>query len=160
MPAERLRLAAYAVCLSDDRMLLARYVSPDGDRRHWTLPGGMVEHGEDPFDAVVREVAEETGYDVAVEQLLGVDSRHRHVQWGGPDGLDLHSVGVYYLARVVGGELRHETNGSTDQAAWFPVADVTDLERAVIVDVAMELERARPAHGHVGPRSVDGLRRH
>lgn len=28
---------------------------------NWTLPGGKVEHAEDPFDAMVREVAEETG---------------------------------------------------------------------------------------------------
>jgi len=36
--------------------------------------GGKVEHAEDPFDAVIREVAEETGFE-AVERLLGVDSR-------------------------------------------------------------------------------------
>jgi ADP-ribose pyrophosphatase YjhB (NUDIX family) len=43
-----------------------------------------VEHGEDPYDAVVREVAEETGYQVLVEQPLGVDSRPQRVGWEGP----------------------------------------------------------------------------
>ena len=68
------RLAAYAVCIEDGRVLLARHVPPDGET-NWTLPGGKVEHAEDPFDAVIREVAEETGYDAVVERLLGVDSR-------------------------------------------------------------------------------------
>jgi 8-oxo-dGTP pyrophosphatase MutT (NUDIX family) len=88
MTPQRLRLAAYAVCLRQDRLLLARYVSPDGAQRHWTLPGGKVEHAEDPYDAVVREVAEETGYQVEVERLLGVDSRPRHADWGGPRGTE------------------------------------------------------------------------
>lgn len=54
------RLAAYAVCLDGGRVLLAHYVPPAGDRQ-WTLPGGQVEHGEDPIDTVLRELAEETG---------------------------------------------------------------------------------------------------
>ncbi|MEU7945465.1 hypothetical protein AB0C50_12390 [Micromonospora taraxaci] len=35
------RLAAYAVCIKDERVLLAHYVRPTGER-HWTLPGGKV----------------------------------------------------------------------------------------------------------------------
>jgi 8-oxo-dGTP diphosphatase len=68
---ERFRVAAYGVCWHDGSVLLARYVSPDGAQRHWTMPGGKVEHGEDPYDTVVREVAEETGYRVVVDGLLG-----------------------------------------------------------------------------------------
>ena len=68
------RLAAYAVCIEDGRVLLACHVPPKGES-NWTLPGGRVEHGEDPFNAVIREVAEETGCDAVVERLLGVDSR-------------------------------------------------------------------------------------
>ncbi|GAA1401446.1 NUDIX domain-containing protein [Catellatospora coxensis] len=159
MTAHRLRLAAYGVILREDRMLLARYVSPDGSQRHWTLPGGKVEHAEDPYDAVVREVAEETGYRVAVERLLGVDSRARHVDWV-PGGAELHSVGVFYRARIIGGRMRHEVDGSTDLAEWVPVAQIPELERAVIIDVALRLERAQPADGHVPPVPVGGLLRH
>ncbi|WP_205857230.1 NUDIX domain-containing protein, partial [Phytoactinopolyspora endophytica] len=43
-----LRLAAYAVCIEDGRVLLARSVTPKGEST-WTLPGGRVEHAEDPF---------------------------------------------------------------------------------------------------------------
>lgn len=59
------RLAAYAVRIDDERVLLARQVSPTGEST-WSLPGGQVEHAEDPFDAVIREVAEETGCDYRV----------------------------------------------------------------------------------------------
>jgi 8-oxo-dGTP diphosphatase len=54
------RLAAYAVCIEDGRVLVARHLPPEGES-NWTLPGGKVEHGEDPFDAVIREVADVAG---------------------------------------------------------------------------------------------------
>ncbi|MFO7249132.1 MAG: NUDIX hydrolase [Actinomycetes bacterium] len=47
-------------------MLLAHRIGHD--RPRWTLPGGGVEPGEDPYDAAIREVAEETGYRVAIER--------------------------------------------------------------------------------------------
>lgn len=160
MAPQLLRLAAYGVCLRQDRMLLARYVSPDAGRRHWTLPGGKVEHGEDPCDAVVREVGEETGYQVAVEQLLGLDSRAHHVGWGSPAGGELHRLSIIYRVQITGGKLRNETGGSTDLASWIPVAQVPGLERTVIIDTALELQRAEPPSGHVEPVPVRGLLRH
>ncbi|MEU8083974.1 NUDIX hydrolase [Micromonospora sp. NPDC049101] len=161
MTTQRLRVAAYAVCLRDDRLLLARWVSPDGARRHWTLPGGGVEHAEDPFDAVVREVAEETGYEARVEQLLGVNSRTRQVQSYDDSGVvDLHMVAVFYRAGIVGGELRPETGGSTDLAQWVPLAQVVTMERSVVVDVGLELHRSAPPTGHLEPIHTTGLLRH
>ena len=56
-----LRVAAYAVIVDARGMLLAHW--HDGPRAAWTLPGGGLEAGEDPADAVVREVREETGID-------------------------------------------------------------------------------------------------
>ena len=65
------RLAAYAVIRDDaGRVLLAFW--NEADLRKWTMPGGGVELEETVQDAVVREVHEETGYDVVVGQLLGV----------------------------------------------------------------------------------------
>ncbi|MET9916724.1 NUDIX domain-containing protein [Streptomyces sp. NPDC006435] len=150
------RLAAYAVCVEEGRVLLAHHVS-----RTWTLPGGRVEHGEDPFDAVVREVAEETGCEAVVERLLGVDSRlipaaERAV----PGGPDHQNVGVFYRVRVTGGRLRPEPNGDTVESAWTPLPDVTGLRRSSLVDIGLALARTTPATGHVAPVPVGGLIRH
>jgi 8-oxo-dGTP diphosphatase len=109
---------------------------------------------------VVREVAEETGYQVLVERLLGVDSRTFQVDWEIPGGAELHSVGVFYSARVTGGELRHETGGTTDRADWMPAAAVPALERSVIIDIGLALDLARPPSGHVPPVPVGGLLRY
>jgi len=155
-----LRLAAYAVCVDDGRVLLALHVAANGDKT-WTLPGGRVEQGEDPFDAVIREVAEETGYDAVVERLLGVDSRivpaaERRL----PGQPDLHSVGVFYAVRITGGELRPEPNGETAESVWTPFDDVARLRRSSLVDVGIRLARTTPITGHVDPVPVGGLIQH
>ncbi|MEH1168475.1 NUDIX hydrolase [Micromonospora sp. CPCC 205539] len=160
MIAQRLRVAAYAVCLRDDHLLLARFVAPDRSTRHWTLPGGGVEHAEDPFDAVIREVAEETGYQAHVEQLLGVNSRTRYVERPGEDVVELHMLAMFYRARIVGGELRPETGGTTDLAQWIPMAQVVTLERSVVVDIGLELHRRAPSTGHLEPIRMTDLLRH
>ncbi|GGX54720.1 hypothetical protein GCM10010515_22570 [Streptomyces fructofermentans] len=141
-------MAAYAVCVRDGRMLLARWVSRDG-RRRWTLPGGGMDHGEDPYDTVVREAEEETGYAVEPLALLGVDSfRRSHPRRLGT-AVDFQGLRIVYEVRVTGGELRNETDGSTDMAAWHPLDDVPALDRVGLVDVGLALWRERPAAGRV-----------
>lgn len=155
-----LRLAAYAVCVEDGRVLLARHVAPTGGTT-WTLPGGRVEHAEDPFDAVIREVAEETGCDAVVERLLGVDSRiipaaERTV----PGGPEHQNVGIFYQVRITGGQLRPEPNGEIAESVWTPIPDVTGVCRSSLVDIGLALARTLPATGHVAPVPVGGLIRH
>jgi 8-oxo-dGTP diphosphatase len=154
------RLAAYAVCIDEQRVLLAHYVSPEGETS-WTLPGGGVQHGEDPFDAVIREVAEETGCDAVVERLLGVDSRvipptERRL----PGPLSHHNVGIFYRVRITGGRLRPEPNGETAESVWTPFPSVAHLRRSSLVDVGLALALAVPATGHVAPVPVGGLIQH
>lgn len=137
------RLAAYAVCVRDDEVLLARWIGRHGPR--WTLPGGGVEHGEDPYDAAIREVAEETGYRIEIERLLGIHSVVVPAYGGGRG--TLHGVRVVYAGRVVGGELRDEVGGSTDRAAWVPLDRLAGLDHVELVDVALDLHRTRPPDG-------------
>ncbi|MFE9727754.1 NUDIX hydrolase [Streptomyces sp. NPDC005794] len=155
-----LRLAAYAVCIEDERVLLARHVAPEGET-NWTLPGGRVEHAEDPFGAVIREVAEETGLDAVVERLLGVDSRvipaaERRL----PGKPELQNVGIFYQVRITGGLLRPEPNGETAESVWTPVPEVARLGRSSLVDIGLALARTVPATGHVPTVPVGGLIRH
>jgi 8-oxo-dGTP diphosphatase len=154
-----LRLAAYAVCIKDAHVLLARFVPGQGDTK-WTLPGGRVEHGEDPFDAVIREVAEETGCSAVVERLLGVDSRVIPAADRLPGLPDHQNVGIFYRVRITGGELRPEPNGDIAESVWTPIPAVARLRRSSLVDIGLALAETVPETGHVPPVPVGGLIQH
>ena len=137
------RLAAYAVVTDGGgRVLLALW--NEGARKQWTLPGGGLDLHERAEDGVVREVLEETGYHVEVDALLGVDSyvfpaERRQVANGRP----MKAFRVLYAAHVVGGELTHEEDGTTDEAAWFPLEEVATLDRVSVVDIALGMAGLR-----------------
>ncbi len=136
------RLAAYAVIVDDDRVLLALWNEADSPR--WTLPGGGVELHETVEEGVVREVREESGYDVELGSLLGVHSyvippeRRRHGR-----GRSMKAVRVIYTATVVGGDLTVEVDGSTDEARWFPLSEVPDLPQVGLIEVGLRMWRER-----------------
>ncbi|MBT3153463.1 NUDIX hydrolase [Streptomyces sp. CHD11] len=147
---QKLRVAAYAVVIRDGQLLLARSPGPGGVSE-WVLPGGGMEHGEDPYDTVRREVEEETGHLIEVTGLLGVDS-HRHTlpgRFGRP--VDQQGLRLVYEGRVTGGELRNEIGGSTELAAWQPVDAVPGLVRVPLIDIALRLWRERPPTGRAEP---------
>lgn len=129
----RTRIGAYAICVDEtDRILLCRLARTEVEPGAWTLPGGGIDFGEDPGDAVLRELEEESGLTGVVEELAGVYS---HLYGGSPyaDGRDLHFLGLLYRVRVTGGGLRDEVEGSTDRCAWHSAEELARLE---IVGVA------------------------
>ena len=133
------RVGAYAV-LVDDRQRILLALWNEGPTPAWTVPGGGVEEGETPEEAAVREVREETGYDVELVRLLGED----RFTIAARDRLDgsgraLEGIRVVFEARIVGGELTDEVGGTTDEAAWIPIADVPGLDRVDLVDAALRL---------------------
>jgi 8-oxo-dGTP diphosphatase len=136
------RLAAYAVVVDDqERVLLALW--NEAAEPQWTMPGGGVDLEEQAAAGAVRELREETGYDVELGRLLGVDSyvippERRRIATTRP----LKAVRVVYEARVVGGELTREVDGTTDEARWIPLDEVADLPRVGLVDIALGLWRA------------------
>lgn len=143
------------MCVRDGQVLLARWVDREGAKR-WTLPGGGMDRGEDPYDTVIREVQEETGYTVEPTVLLGVDSMTRTYPRRLGTGTGFHGLRLVYEATVTSGELRYETGGSTDMAAWHPLDEVPALERVGLVDTGLRLWRERPPSGHLSTDPAPG----
>jgi 8-oxo-dGTP diphosphatase len=121
------RAGAYAVLHHEGRLLLTRLTYAGV----WTLPGGGIDHGEAPLDAVRREVHEETGLELTAARLLDVDSAH--FTGHGPDGTleDFHAIRVLYTGAVpLDVEPRVvELDGSSDAAAWVPIAEIGERDR-------------------------------
>lgn len=144
-----MRVAAYAVITDGDaRVLLAHWV--EGRRAAWTLPGGGLEPGEDPERAARREVREETGYRVVIDELLGIHSRviPAEARLAADAPQPLHALRIVYRAHVVGGRLRNEADGSTDRAEWFTLSAARRLRRVQLVDIAFSMAGlTRPRSG-------------
>lgn len=102
------------------RLLLTQLA--DNTNRHgwWGLPGGGIDPGEDPVDAVRREVMEETGQQISAIEPLTVLTQHwvGHAPRGGLE--DFHAVRLVYTARCehpVPTEV-HDIGGTTSAAEW------------------------------------------
>lgn len=123
------RLAAYAVIVRGDHILLSRLSPRVTKQELWTLPGGGVDHGEDPRAAVVREVHEETGLDAEVGNTAHVFSLHLADTWRRGRRVDAHSVRIVYDGWVPPDAPEPhvvEVDGSTAEAAWQPLSAVLD----------------------------------
>lgn len=110
-----LLVPAAGVAVFDDRgrLLLGRHVDTDT----WATIGGMVEPGESPERAALRELAEETGFECEIRGLIGA--------YGGPDfqvtypnGDRTAYVVTMYAARFTGGALRLE-EAEIAEIGWF-----------------------------------------
>ena len=100
---ELLILPSSAVVLYDEqgRILMGLH----SDRRIWVIPGGLIEPGELPADAAVREVYEETGLIIELTGILGVyGGKELIVDYANGDRASY--VGTVFRGRTIGGTLR------------------------------------------------------
>jgi 8-oxo-dGTP pyrophosphatase MutT (NUDIX family) len=101
------------------RVLLVRRA----DNREWTLVSGIIDPGEQPAAAAVREIEEETGVTAEVERLLAIESRDLATLVNGDQ---VWWTGIGFRCRYVGGEARVNDDESID-VGWFDPAAVPDL---------------------------------
>lgn len=104
------KVAAAAVVARNDKVLLVRRTMTPGKGK-WTVPGGFVEFDEDPREAVVREVLEETGYSARVVRLLDVIFGREHDHGA--------TLVIVFLAELLGDQPTQATDGKEVDAVGF-----------------------------------------
>jgi 8-oxo-dGTP diphosphatase len=116
-PAERgleQRVAAYGLLVDGDRALLVQAGGSSDVPGRWFLPGGGVEHGEDPIDTVRREFLEETGLIVFPGDVVGVWSEMIEAE---SRGVEVHSVCIVFAIESWSGDLSSPAEGD-ERASW------------------------------------------
>lgn len=123
------KVAAVVAITDRDRLLLVRRAaSPEIGR--WSMPGGFIDYGEDPREAAIREVKEETGLEVEITHLIDVT---------GGDGLGSASIIIMFEARVTGGTLRPEDD--VEEAVFFTADEIPHNQIAGFETTRMMLAR-------------------
>jgi 8-oxo-dGTP pyrophosphatase MutT (NUDIX family) len=107
----------------DDRGRILMIHKTDNDK--WALPGGGHEIGESIAETVVREVKEETGYDVEVETITGTYTNPGHVM-AYDDGEVRQQFSIAFRARLKGGVPR--TSDESDRVEWVEPERITELD--------------------------------
>lgn len=123
-----------AVLLNDNGEILLGQRSDNG---RWALIAGAVDPGEQPADALIREVYEEVAVHVAIDHLCGV-AQHPYRY---PNGDRCEYLNMWFRCHPVGGEPRVNDEESLD-VAWFPLDELPDLNdfTRFRIDVALRDE--------------------
>src|SRR5436189_2423914 len=103
------RDSAFAIILQSNQVLLVKA----RDKNNWQLPGGRLESGETPTEALLREVKEETGLTAEILQLTGKYRRE--------DGT---------IARVYAATARGKLAGASEEILeqrWVPVLEAKEM---------------------------------
>jgi ADP-ribose pyrophosphatase YjhB (NUDIX family) len=134
-PAINSVVPSVVAIVQDDQGRVLMVHKTDNDL--WALPGGGHDPGESIAHTVVREVKEETGYDVEVEAITGVYTNPNHVM-AYDDGEVRQQFSIAFRARLVGGERR--TSSESKEVEWLTPAEID--QRNVHPSMRLRLEHA------------------
>jgi 8-oxo-dGTP diphosphatase len=122
----------------DGRLLLARRaIEPFKGR--WDLPGGFVEEGEHPLDALRRELREETGLEVEPLEFVGA-----WMDTYGGDSTAEATLNLYWTAQIRGGEPRAADD--VDDLRWFERDELPGRDEVAFENVPLVLAAWRARH--------------
>ncbi|MGA8117876.1 MAG: NUDIX domain-containing protein [Actinocatenispora sp.] len=118
------------------RILLGRRA----DNGRWALPAGVIDPGEQPADALLREIDEETGVAAVVERLAGVALHPTEY----PNGDVCQYLNVWFRCRAVGGDARANDSESLE-VAWFARDALPELHPFSLLRIETALRDGAPA---------------
>ena len=123
------RIALYGVLLQEGKVLMTETSVPSGSIINF--PGGGLELGESPIDAIQREFTEETGLSITVERLLFCSQKFQQ----NPEYPHEQLMHIYFL--VAQSSQNPPTNGNNDDVVavhWYaqnqlPIARILPVDR-------------------------------
>jgi ADP-ribose pyrophosphatase YjhB (NUDIX family) len=120
--ANSLVVGSSAVVTDDEGRILLQRRSDSGN---WALPGGTMDIGETFGQSAVREVKEETGFDVHIDRIVGVYSDPGHV-FAYDDGEVRQEFNICLACTIAGGTL--QVSSESTAVEFIPMASVPDLQ--------------------------------
>ena len=110
-----------AVIVNDREEVLLTLRSVPPFLGEWVMPGGKIDLGEPIAGALQREVMEEVGLEVEVEDLIDV---FEHVT---PGEDNYHFIILYYLCRPLHADVVHNPH-EVEEARWVPRSEVSNYQ--------------------------------
>lgn len=139
-----------AIVLNDRGEIL---LGQRSDNHEWSVIAGMMDPGEQPADAVLREVREETGVEVSIDRVAGV-ALHEVVYGNGDQ---CHMVNTWFRCRAIGGEARVNDSESI-AVGWFAPDALPRMNPFAMVRVRTSLEENAPAwFAQPGEPAIPGI---
>lgn len=126
-----------AVVFKDEKVLLGRRA----DNGAWQSVSGIVDPGEEPADAAVRECREEAGVTVRATRLALVQQLPR-ITYANGDQVDY--LDLVFRCDWVAGE-PHPADGELTEVGWYGLGELTDVEQAHVRKIALALAEDDPA---------------
>lgn len=140
-----------AIVLNDRGEIL---LGQRSDNHQWSVIAGLVDPGEQPADALVREVEEETGVQVKIDRLAGV-ALHEVTY---PNGDRCHMLNTWFRCRAVGGEARVNDSESI-AVGWFAPDALPELNPFALLRIRTSLDPdATPWFAQPGEGELPALR--
>ncbi len=134
------RVSVYAFAVHDDRVLLTQLAPYCYRAGHWALPGGGMDHGEQPLQTLMRETWEESGLRAEAPELLDVRSYSESSE----RGLYM-AVQIIYRVRLQGEPRVIEEGGSTADVRWVPLEELAELPMVPFTKSFLEDQGLVPA---------------
>jgi 8-oxo-dGTP diphosphatase len=120
-------LIAEAIIIQNDSVLMVKQYVQRGDIV-WNFPGGGIEEGESPEQACIREVKEETGYDIRLKGLLHENNKK-----------------YSFIGGVIGGELfldnDNQDNLDIIEIAWIPLTELKKFDSITLPMLELVMKR-------------------